>query len=193
MKILLATPELHPLTGDSPLGLTAREVATRYSGTILGVLWAFVGPLLLLGVYSLIFGGVFKARWPGLEGGVSLDFALVLFIGLIVFTFFSECINRAPILISSQPNFVKKVVFPLSALPVVAVLTAFFHLVLSVLAWVVLYTYLHGPPPATIVSVPLILLPLLFGTLGVVFFLSGIGVYLCLCLLTISPNNREKD
>src|SRR5262245_23843461 len=97
------------------LTLVVRDVQSRYKGTLLGLTWLIVYPLLMLGVYSFVFGGVFQSRWKT-EGGMH-DFVTMLFCGLIVFTIFSEVANRAPSIIACNPNFVKKVVFPLELLP----------------------------------------------------------------------------
>jgi len=80
---------------DLILALTKREIATRYAGSVLGAFWSFINPLMLLAIYSLIFGVVFQAKWGGIAEGLTLDFSLMLFIGLIIFIFFSECVTRA--------------------------------------------------------------------------------------------------
>ena len=59
--------------------------------------------------------------------GSTTDFALLLFVGMILHGFFAECVNRAPSLVLSNPNYVKKVVFPLEILPCVAMGSAVFH------------------------------------------------------------------
>ena len=94
-----------------------REVLGRYRGSLFGLAWSFITPLLMLGVYTFVFVGVFKARWPGAEAGGGLEFALQIFVGLMVFNLFAEVASRAPRLIVDQPNLVKKVVFPLEILP----------------------------------------------------------------------------
>jgi lipopolysaccharide transport system permease protein len=102
------------------LQLTQREVISRYRGSILGLAWSFFNPLLMLAVYTFVFSAVFKARWA-LDGEESkTDFAMVLFVGLMIHGFFAECVNRAPGLILSNVNYVKKVVFPLEILPCAA-------------------------------------------------------------------------
>ena len=95
--------------------LIRREVIGRYSGSFMGVLWSFFNPVFMLCVYTFVFSVVFQSRW-GSSGGSKLEFSLILFIGLIVFTLFSECLNRAPRLIVDNVNYVKKVVFPLEIL-----------------------------------------------------------------------------
>jgi len=87
--------------------LTKREVLGRYRGSVMGILWSFFNPLLMLGVYTFVFSTVFKARWAG-GSDSKTEFALLLFAGMLVFGIFSECVNRAPSLTLSNPNYVKK-------------------------------------------------------------------------------------
>jgi lipopolysaccharide transport system permease protein len=96
--------------------LVQREVVGRYRGSFLGILWSFFNPVFMLLVYTFVFSVVFKARW-GTASDSKTEFALVLFAGLLVFNVFAECFNRAPTLILSNVNYVKKVVFPLEILP----------------------------------------------------------------------------
>ncbi|WP_204354262.1 ABC transporter permease [Pseudomonas putida] len=113
--------------------LIKRDVDMRFKGALLGVLWPLITPLLTLAMYAVVFGYFLPSRWPGVEG--ITGFALMLFPGLIVFTFFAECVNRAPNLITSNPNFVKKVVFPVELLVWVPIGSAVFQLCLSIVAW----------------------------------------------------------
>lgn len=157
--------------------LSRREVIGRYRGSFLGLLWSFFNPIFMLAVYTFVFSEVFNARWN--EGSNSkTEFALVLFAGLIVFNFFSECISRAPALILSNANLVKKVVFPLEILPWVAVASSLFHFSVSFLVWLIAYFIFFGIPPITSLLVPLILVPLMFLVLGLSWFLAALGVFL---------------
>lgn len=157
--------------------LIKREVVGRYRGSALGLLWSFFNPVFMLLVYTFVFSVVFKARWPG--GSESkAEFALVLFAGLIVFNMFAECINRAPSLILGNVNYVKKVVFPLETLPCVSLGAALFHMLISLLVWVIFYFFLFGIPHWTVLLFPLVILPLAIITLGFSWFLAALGVYL---------------
>lgn len=159
------------------LALVRREVVGRYRGSIVGLLWSFFNPLLMLALYTFIFSVVFKARWAG-GSDSKTEFALVLFSGLMVFNLFSECINRAPGLILGNVNYVKKVVFPLEILPIVAIGSAAFHMLISFLVWLLFYLIFFGVPPLTIVFLPLVILPLVLMTLGLSWILASLGVYL---------------
>lgn len=154
--------------------LTKREFSGRYRGSFGGILWSFAQPLFLLTVYTIAFGVILKTRW-GYSGGTA-DYALVLFAGLIVFNVFSEVMNKAPTLIIANPNFVKKVVFPLELLPVIAVSTALFHALIGVAVWFFGYLLFFGTPNATAVLFPLVMVCFAPVLLGLGWLLSAAGV-----------------
>ena len=157
--------------------LIQREVLGRYRGSVMGLLWSFFNPVLMLLIYTFVFSVVFKIRWAG-GSDSKVEFALVLFSGLIVFSLFSECFNRSPSLILSNVNYVKKVVFPLEILPWVALGSALFHALVSIGVWLIAYLIFFGEPHLTVLLLPLVLLPLLFFIMGVSWGLASLGVYL---------------
>lgn len=157
--------------------MTRREVIGRYRGSIMGLAWSFFNPLLMLGVYTFVFSVVFSARWGGGGDQTKADFALLLFVGMIVHGIFAECINRVPDSILSNVNYVKKVVFPLEVLPVVALGSAVLHGMISVGVLVLALFLIHGTIAWTIVLFPIVLLPLIIGTMGVAWFLASLSVY----------------
>ncbi len=157
--------------------LIVRDVAGRYKGSFLGLLWSFFNPILMLSVYTFFLSVVLRARWLG-GSGSKAEFALVLFSGLMSFNLFAECINRAPSLVLGNVNYVKRVLFPLELLPVVSLGSAAFHMLISFVAWLLFYLILFGSPPLTIVLLPLVLLPLLLLILGISWLLMSFGVYL---------------
>jgi len=158
--------------------LTWREVTGRYRSSALGFAWAFVTPLVMLSLYTFVFGVVLKARWPGTRTGNLAEFGLMLFAGLTAFSLFSECVNRAPSLMTSSPNYVKKVVFPLEVLPVSVLGSALFHTGISVLILIVAQQIVGGAPVWTVVWLPLVLLPLVCLALGACWVLASLGVFL---------------
>lgn len=157
--------------------LIKREVIGRYRGSVMGILWSFFNPVLMLAVYTFVFSVVFKARWAGGTDSKT-EFALVLFCGLMVYSLFSECVTRAPGLITGNVNYVKKVIFPLEVLPVVALGSAIFHFLVSLLVWVVFYLAFFGMPSVEIFLLPLVVFPLVMMTLGGSWLLASLGVYL---------------
>ena len=159
--------------------LIKREVLGRYRGSTLGLAWSFFNPVFMLVVYTFVFSEIFKARWGAAEVvSTKTEFALILFVGMITLGLFSEILNRAPNLILSNANYVKKVVFPIEILPVVSVASALFHAAVSMGVLFVAYTLLNGYLYWTVVFIPLVLLPLVILALGVAWMLASLGVFL---------------
>lgn len=158
--------------------MTRREVTGRYKGSVLGLGWSFFNPVLMLAVYTFVFSVVFNARW-GLGGEESkTQFAVVLFVGMIVHGLFAEVLNRAPGLILANVNYVKKVVFPLEILPVVSMGAALFHSLVSLGVFLIAFVLLNGYLHWTAALIPLVMLPLVILTLGLAWMLASLGVFL---------------
>jgi lipopolysaccharide transport system permease protein len=156
---------------------TLRNVEMRHKGSHLGLIWSFLNPLLMLGLYVLVFGYIFGGSFGVRPNETRVDFALALFLGLTLFQFVAEILGSSPILISSNPNFVKKVVFPLEILPAANVGAAIIHLMIS-LTLVLLSMLLLGVPlVADILWLPVIILPLVFLCLGAAWLFSALGVF----------------
>lgn len=144
----------------------------------MGLAWSFFNPMLMLAVYTFVFSVVFKARWGvGGEEGKG-QFAVVLFAGMIVHSLFAEVLNRAPSLILSNVNYVKKVVFPLEILPIISLGAALFHSLISLAVLIVAFGLFNGYLPWTAVFTPLVLLPFMILTLGLAWILASLGVFL---------------
>ena len=154
-----------------------RDVLGRYRGSLLGLAWSFLTPLLMLGVYSFVFVGVFRQSWPGSAHGGGVEFSLQVFAGLLVFNLFSEVAGKAPNLIVDQPNLIKKVIFPVELLAWVTVLSGLFHLLISSITLLVVLLLVRGGLPVTAFAFPLVLLAFLPVLLGLGWFLSAIGVF----------------
>lgn len=142
----------------------------------MGLAWSFFNPLIMLTVYTFVFSVVFKARWS-VAGEDKINFAIVLFVGLIAYGLFAECINRAPSLILSNSNYVKKVVFPLEILPSVTLGSALFHASVSLIVLLIAQLLVNQRLPWTVIFFPIVLLPLLFSAMGFAWLLSALGVY----------------
>jgi lipopolysaccharide transport system permease protein len=158
--------------------LTVREVRQRYQGSYLGTLWSLLTPLLTLVVYTFVFSVVLGVRWGSSDRPTPPgDFALTVFAALIPFNVFSEVVTRAPGLILSVPNYVKRVRFPLEVLPVVASASALVHSMFYGLVLLAAELVLWRRLPWTVVLVPLAYLPLIFLCVGLGWFLASVGVY----------------
>jgi lipopolysaccharide transport system permease protein len=163
---------------------TRREIEGRYRGSFLGILWSLVTPLLMLGVFTFVYGMVFKARWPSAAGtgtGAGDDglaaYAVALFAGQIAFQLFAEPVRNAPMLVVGNPNYVKRVVFPLPILVVAQVGATLYHFLISLAICVAVAWWVHGSVPLTILALPVLALPLVLMGLGVAWFVSSLGVF----------------
>ncbi len=158
--------------------MTKREVLGRYKGSALGLAWSFFNPVFMLTVYTFVFSVVFKSRWGVGSEESKTQFAMVLFVGMIVHGLFAEVLNRAPSLILSNVNYVKKVVFPLETLPVISLGAALFHGLISIGVLLFAFVIFNGYLQWTVVFAPLVLLPLVILSLGLAWMLASLGVFL---------------
>lgn len=173
MKILIDLPKKQYLIRQ----YLNRQINQRYKGRSLGLLWSLMSPLLILLVYTFVFGTVLHSRFGVSKSETTLDYGLALFCGLNLFNFCAEVMSRSPRLILSQPNLVKKVVFPLEILPLVDVLDALVHCILAFVPLFIALIIVHGSVPWSFWSLPLFLLPTTLIALGLGLFLSAIGVF----------------
>jgi lipopolysaccharide transport system permease protein len=156
--------------------LVRRELAARYRGSVLGLVWALLTPAVMIAIYTFIFAGVFGARFGA--RGTTWDYALYLFCGLLPWTAFAESVQGAANVVVAHANLVKRVVFPLEALPVAQVLAAFVTQLCGTLVLVVATLVMHRELHATIAWWPLLVVPQLLATLGAAWFIAALGVFL---------------
>jgi lipopolysaccharide transport system permease protein len=158
--------------------LIRRDIEQKYRGSILGVAWVLLLPLFMLAVYTFVFGVLFKQRWGGATQGGTAEFAIMLFAGLIAYNYFSECVTRAPSTIVQNPNYVKKIVFPLHWLPIISLGAASFQACVSLFVLAASLLVVRGQIPWTFIAFPLVALPLVLLTAGVTWLLASLGVFL---------------
>jgi lipopolysaccharide transport system permease protein len=163
---------------DLLLNLTSRDIRQKYQESVIGAAWSILVPLIVLGIYTVIFSTLFHARWEGRPVVNKADYAVLLFIGLITYGIFAETISRAPTVILQQPNFVKKVVFPLEVLPGVVVLSSLYN---AGMASVALFAFLCLSSFGLHIQAlmfPLILIPYLAFLYGLALIFSSLGIFL---------------
>ncbi len=157
--------------------LTARHIAQEVKGSYLGVLWTLFNPLLMLAVYAVVFGMIFGARFNESPTPGPVDYVLGLFLGLNVFGLVSDLLGRSPRLILSNPNYVKKVVFPLSVLPAAATGAALYRFAVTlVLLFIGVLVFGNGLTWYALLF-PLTVLPVLFIALGLTYLFGALGVF----------------
>ena len=175
----LAANAFEPLRHRGVIGaLTRRELASRYRGSLFGSAWMVITPLLMLCIYTLVFGVIFKTRWPGAAGHGVAAIAVQLYMGLLMNGLLQETMGRAPGLILEQPNYVTKVVFPLQTLPWVTLLTGLFHFAVGLLLLLLFNLLDGGGLHATLLCLPLVLAPYALCLVGLSAWFAALGVYL---------------
>ena len=159
--------------------MTQRDVVGRYKGSAMGLAWSFFNPVFMLLVYTFVFSAIFKSRWGDAQADESkTQFAVLLFVGMIVMSLLSDVLNRAPTLITGNVNYVKKVMFPLEILPVIAAAAALFHSLVSLVVLLCAFALFNGYLQWTLVFIPLVLLPLVTLSCGLAWMLASLGVFL---------------
>ncbi len=158
------------------LQMLKREIQGRYRGSQLGFIWAFVYPILMLLVYTFVFGMVMRVKW-GVAGQDNIEFGIILFAGLLLHGMLAEVLIGAVGLITGNSQYVKKVVFPLPLLSFLSLANALFHMLLGLLILVAMLLFTGGTLHWTILLVPVVLLPFILFLLGASWFISVLGVY----------------
>lgn len=154
-----------------------RNIELRNKGSHLGLIWSFLNPLLMLGLYVFVFGYIFGGSFGVLPNESRIDYGLGIFFGLTLFHFVAEVLGISPTVIIGNPNFVKKVVFPLEILPAAAVIAAGFHMLVSFFILMASVMVMGPGISITILWLPIILLPLVFLMLGVSWLFSTLAVF----------------
>ena len=155
--------------------LIKRDVLLRYRGAYFGLLWIFLNPLIMLGIFVFVFGSIFQARWPAQSDNVPS--ALNLYCGLIAFNVFSETVTRSPGAVRGYPSYVKKVIFPVEILPVVPLGAGLVHAAFNFIILTLALAWVGQLNPSQLLF-PLLLTPLLLFSLGLAWFLSAWGVFI---------------
>lgn len=156
--------------------LTRRDILGRYRGATFGLLWSLIGPLMMLVIYSVAFGHIFKGRWQQTSGDTAA-FGIVLFLGIIVHGFFAECFSRSPRLMIENANYVKRIIFPLQILPWTVALSALFHMAMNMVVFAVLASTVYHTFSPLIVLTPVVVAPLVLISVAVSLLVSSLGVY----------------
>jgi lipopolysaccharide transport system permease protein len=157
------------------MSLVRREIESKYRATSLGFLWMVIYPLMMIGVYTFVFAGVFGSRWG--SGKDWTDFVPMLYCGLIMYSVFAETVGKAPFVIVNNPNYVKKVVFPLELLPLASLLSSIFNASIGFILLLLLTLLFKGSLHWTLLLAPFAFLPLILFTIGISWLFAALGVF----------------
>ena len=164
-----------PRRFDLIFSLARRELTARYRGSILGIMWTLVTPMVMIAIFTIIFAGIFKAKFGASNS--QWDYALYLFCGLLPWNAFQESVQLSASTIIAHANLVKRVVFPLETLPVSLSLAAVVNQLLGTMVLIVAVIVLRRELHVTIIYLPLILIPQLIATFGAAWLVASLGVF----------------
>ncbi|HEY1848705.1 MAG TPA: ABC transporter permease [Opitutaceae bacterium] len=157
---------------------TVRAVESRYRGSYLGILWAVLNPLLMLTIYFVVFGIILGGHFRDPKVESLKDFAIAMFLSLTLYQLLADTLCTGPLLITTNPNLVKKVVFPLEVLPAAQTAGLWFNLaiglVLALGGWLLIGNSLTL---TGLLMLPVIIAPLLLLCAGLSWLLAGLGVF----------------
>lgn len=159
------------------LAILRRELASRFTGSAGGWLWAVAAPLFAIAVYTFAFTTKLQMTFVGEQGQKPIAYALFIFAGLVVFNFFSEMAYRSPMLLHEYAHFIKQTIFPSDMLAVISTLRAAAYTGIGAIVMLICVAAVKGGLPWTVIFVPLIFIPLSAFLMGLSWFLSAIGAF----------------
>jgi lipopolysaccharide transport system permease protein len=156
------------------VSLVARELKARYRGSVLGFLWSFINPLLVLSIYSFVFAYVI----PRPDADELQHFALFMFCGILPWTWFSSALLESANSLIAGGNLIKKVLFPAEILPFTSVLASMVHFFLGLpILGIFLIYFRQWPDPMDLVWLPVVILVQLVFTLALALMFSALMVH----------------
>lgn len=157
--------------------LAARELSSRFRGSVFGGLWAILQPMAVVAIFYYVFVVIFRARWSSSSTSDG-DFIVGMFIGLMVYNILAEAVVRSTSVISGNSNYVKRVVFPITILPIVQMVFALTNFSIS-FAVLLLFGFFWGilTPSTSWLLLPLCLVPVVLWGLGLSWFVAALNVY----------------
>lgn len=156
---------------------TVRNIRARHKGSYLGVIWMVLNPLLMMSLYSFVFGVIFNGRYDAASDETALDYALGIFLSLTIFQLIAEVMGVSTTIILGNANIVKRVVFPLEILPVTQVGASIYHFLISLCLVFVGIVVFGRELTWYAAALPILVLPVIMFSLGLGWFFSAIGVY----------------
>lgn len=155
-----------------------RQLTRSYQRSYLGFLWAFLGPLLMVVLLTLVFSEMIGLRFREVEGNSSLNFGLYLYCGLLPFLAYSEALSKGVTSIRNSSGLVQKVIFPLEFLPFSTAVTSLIDKFFGLGALLAVVLLLQHSLPWTALLLPLVVIPQLLFILGLAYLMAIAGTYL---------------
>ena len=156
--------------------ILTRELASRFSGSLFGWIWAVAAPLLMMSAYTVVFSGILTISNSNVQSGIGAR-SLVIFSGITLFSLFSELFYRAPSMLHEHAGFIKKSIFPIETLAWIAVFRALVYTTISFAVLLVFEFALTWHLPWTVIFLPVVIAPFVLFLLGCVWFLMALGAF----------------
>lgn len=157
--------------------LAQRQWANQYQSSYLGLIWAFLSPLIIVVLLTLIFSEMLGIRFREVTGDSSLNFGLYLYCGLLPFLAYQEALVKGVNVIRRNSNLVTGVLFPLEILPVTTVVTSLIRNMIGVGVLMLFVLVLEQRLAWTAFLLPLVFVPQLLFTIGLCYLLAVAGTY----------------
>ena len=165
-----------PSRAELIFSFAKRELLGRYKGSALGIAWAVLTPVVMIAIFTFIFAGIFGARFGANDS--HWDYALYLFCGLLPWTMFQEAMQQSANTIVVHSNLVKRVVFPLEALPAAQVFAALGTQLFATIGLLIATIIIRQRLELTGLWLPVLLIPQLLFALGSAWLIASLGVFL---------------
>ena len=165
-----------PARGELIFSFAKRELLGRYKGSVLGLAWAVLTPVVMIAIFTFIFAGMFGARFGASNS--HWDYAIYLFCGLLPWAMFQDSVQQSAHTIVTHANLVKRVVFPLETLPAASVLAALGNQLFATIALLVAALIIRQRLELTAFWLPALLIPQLLFALGSAWLIASLGVFL---------------
>lgn len=156
--------------------MVLRDLTSRYKGSVMGMSWAIITPAVQIVIFTVIFSGIFSARF-GDQGG-HLRFAVYLFCGMLPWIALSDGVLRSTTSLTDNINLVRRVVFPLEALPVNLAFSALMQQLLGTIVLLIAALLMQGTLHTTAFWMPVLLIPQLLATIGLGWLMASLGVFI---------------
>lgn len=157
--------------------LVSRELKSRYRGTVLGFLWSLFNPLLLMIVYTVVFGFIVGGGRGAAFAGNKWLYSLFLFNGLLPWTWFSASMLESANVLMVHGPLIKKIKFPIEVLPTMVVVTNMVHFVLALPVLLFFHLLFGQPITPWVLFLPVSMAVQLVFTLGLCFLVSALTVH----------------
>jgi lipopolysaccharide transport system permease protein len=165
-----------PSRAELIYSFSKRELLGRYKGSALGIAWAVLTPVVTIAIFTFIFAGIFGARFGA--NNSHWEYALYLFCGVLPWSMFQESVQQSANTILAHSNLVKRVVFPLEALPAAQVFASLGNQLFATVALLIATLIIRQRLELTGLWLPVLLIPQLLFALGAAWLIASLGVFL---------------